>query len=860
MADDIKKINDEINKLRAELGKNPLKPFDNDDLEKAKVLLSGLRAEIREMSSDLDYITKSFKDSVNELANQKNYLSDAKKSLNGIANIAQKITDYRRGETSLNEKQLKDLQKQAKFKFEELERIRDIGNLKGKNRDELIKSIDEQELFNKSVERTIEVQKQVNKEIGLLGTGIGGVAKALSKMGFGDLSQPLTDAIEKTKNARMQIILNNDAIAEGKEKYEENAKALKELSGLGRPLNDAEKLRKKNLQDSNKELKGTEKSLVSQNQELSTQTSKYKNIGNALKGQLTKVNLIDFAIKEMYTALTSADKATGELAKSFGTSYSEATSLRNELNTVANLSGDINVNTAALQKSLIAINKEFGTATMLSGELLKDFTQLTTVAGYTEEAALGLSKITVATGTDLSKNTSEILGQAMAFNATNKLALNEKEIVEGVAKASAATTLSLGMQPKEIAKAVAQSKALGVSLQQVEQIASSLLNFESSISSELEAELLTGKELNLEEARRFALNNDIAGVAREIAKQIGTAANFTKMNVIQQEALAKSVGMTREDLAKSLIERQALAAIGEGDKTAVEAYNRLKKEGLSDDQIAARLGDEKLAAQLKSQSVQERFNASIEKLREIFVSLAGPVLQIVSPFVDLLNLILPGLTTAFQVISFPIKVLAEGINGFVESLKTGENILANIGKILTGIATTYGVIKAIQLGITAQKLIQKGLDVTQAAMGKGYLATLVAQVVAYTIMNPVKSLIGLALAGTVGAAIYSQMKDGIIDPSKGPIVSGEFGSVQLSEKDTAVFNGKEIIAGTNLFGDNSNQTSNSSPAPSINLSPLIERMMAVENVLVQILNKEGGVYLDGTKVGTAMAVSTYRVQ
>jgi uncharacterized phage infection (PIP) family protein YhgE len=197
-------------------------PFDNDDLEKAKVLLSGLRAEIREMSSDLDYITKSFKDSVNELANQKNYLSDAKKSLNGIANIAQKITDYRRGETSLNEKQLKDLQKQAKFKFEELERIRDIGNLKGKNRDELIKSIDEQELFNKSVERTIEVQKQVNKEIGLLGTGIGGVAKALSKMGFGDLSQPLTDAIEKTKNARMQIILNNDAIAEGKEKYEEN--------------------------------------------------------------------------------------------------------------------------------------------------------------------------------------------------------------------------------------------------------------------------------------------------------------------------------------------------------------------------------------------------------------------------------------------------------------------------------------------------------------------------------------------------------------------------------------------------------------------------------------------------------------
>jgi hypothetical protein len=44
-----------------------------------------------------------------------------------------------------------------------------------------------------------------------------------------------------------------------------------------------------------------------------------------------------------------------------------------------------------------------------------------------------------------------------------------------------------------------------------------------------------------------------------------------------------------------------------------------------------------LANQLKSQSIQERFNAAIEKLKEIFVSLAEPVLQIVSPFMDLVN-------------------------------------------------------------------------------------------------------------------------------------------------------------------------------------------------------------------------------
>jgi hypothetical protein len=92
-------------------------------------------------------------------------------------------------------------------------------------------------------------------------------------------------------------------------------------------------------------------------------------------------------------------------------------------------------------------------------------------------------------------------------------------------------------------------------------MAQSLLNFESSISSELEAELLTGKNLNLEQARYLALTGDAAGAAAEVAKQVGTSADFGKMNVIQQEALAKAAGMTRDQLAQSLIESEALTKL-----------------------------------------------------------------------------------------------------------------------------------------------------------------------------------------------------------------------------------------------------------------------------------------------------------
>jgi hypothetical protein len=61
---------------------------------------------------------------------------------------------------------------------------------------------------------------------------------------------------------------------------------------------------------------------------------------------------------------------------------------------------------------------------------------------------------------------------------------------------------------------------MGINLRKAENIAQSLLNFESSIEDELSAELLTGKNLNLEKARGLSLEGDIAGAAEEYLKQV----------------------------------------------------------------------------------------------------------------------------------------------------------------------------------------------------------------------------------------------------------------------------------------------------------------------------------------------------
>ena len=58
---------------------------------------------------------------------------------------------------------------------------------------------------------------------------------------------------------------------------------------------------------------------------------------------------------------------------------------------------------------------------------------------------------------------------------------------------------------------------------------------------------------------------------------------------------------------------------------------------------------------------------------------------------------------------------------------------------------------------------------------------------------------------------------------------------------------------------NNNNNTESSPT-SINIAPLVEQMNKMNATLNAILGKEGTVTLDGTKVGTALTVGSYKLQ
>ena len=101
-----------------------------------------------------------------------------------------------------------------------------------------------------------------------------------------------------------------------------------------------------------------------------------------------------------------------------------------------------------------------------------------------------------------------------------------------------------------MAKAAIEAAKIGSSLGEVVKVADSLLNFEQSITSEFEAQVLTGKSLNLERARAAALQGDFATLTAEIQQQVGGLGNLQSMNVIQKDAIAGALGLSVSELTK----------------------------------------------------------------------------------------------------------------------------------------------------------------------------------------------------------------------------------------------------------------------------------------------------------------------
>jgi len=382
-------------------------------------------------------------------------------------------------------------------------------------------------------------------------------------------------------------------------------------------------------------------------------------------------------IVKLVSAMIEGDKAASEMAKGLNMSYDSALAMRGQLREAAVDSGNVFVSTKGMSESMMEMNKALGTSVTPSKEMLTQFTEMREMAGFTNEELLGIKAISDSTGKSLNEVTGEYMAQAKISSTALGVRLNEKDLLKDIGKVSAATTLSLGKNPGLIADAVATAKSLGMEMSKVDDIAGSLLDFEQSIENELQAEVLLGKDINLEKARQAALNNDLATVAKEISEQAGSAAEFTAMNRIQQEALAKAVGMGREDLAKTLFVQEQLAGATGEQAAETEALLNKRIEAVGLEQAQKELAEEGIEGLRQQVGQADKMAASTERINEIF----GMIGESMMPVFEMLG----GILEVVGFIIKPFMLLMELTGKIGEGISNLTGPLGTVGKIMKGI-------------------------------------------------------------------------------------------------------------------------------------------------------------------------------
>jgi hypothetical protein len=101
-----------------------------------------------------------------------------------------------------------------------------------------------------------------------------------------------------------------------------------------------------------------------------------------------------------------------------------------------------------------------------------------------------------------------------------------------------------------IAKAAVAAAKLGVEMDSLTKVTDSLLDFETSITNELELGAMLGKNINLDRARALAYEGNIGGAVKETLQTLGGIEEFNKMDIFQKRKAAELLGLSVDEFQK----------------------------------------------------------------------------------------------------------------------------------------------------------------------------------------------------------------------------------------------------------------------------------------------------------------------
>tara|TARA_Y100000996_G_scaffold317455_1_gene253604 strand:- start:40 stop:2100 length:2061 start_codon:yes stop_codon:yes gene_type:complete len=303
---------------------------------------------------------------------------------------------------------------------------------------------------------------------------------------------------------------------------------------------------------------------------------------------VVSIGLIVGLFTVMFKILKSFSAVTDTLGASFG---AMGTDLEN--NVVGNLR-ESRFEVAQLGKG---IKELVSTTNVLANNFGMGLEEASGIAGKVIDTgmALGISDTEAAKlfGTfmkigDLTAEQAEVLAES-TYQLAQQNNVNPSAVMSDIANSSEMIAKFGAQNLDSITKSAIQAKKMGLNLASVEKIADSLLNFQSSLNAEVEASLMIGKQLNFQKARELALSGDMSGMMDNITEQLGGQVAFGRLDVLQKQSLARSLGVSVAEMEKLATNQSKVKDEGksfvdmlgeDGLSTLTSMINKIKSLGV----------------------------------------------------------------------------------------------------------------------------------------------------------------------------------------------------------------------------------------------------------------------------------------
>lgn len=341
------------------------------------------------------------------------------------------------------------------------------------------------------------------------------------------------------------------------------------------------------------------------------------------------------------TGLTNSQM--GNMQNTIQNVYTNTASLGASMDEIAQAAADftnefhgIETPSEAVVTSMVALNKNFGIATGDAAKLNKVFQDM---SGLTAEQAQHLLSSTV--------------------QMANMAGVAPSRVIKDLAENSQEISVYFRGSAKELAKAAVEAAALGTSMGDLSKQAGSLLDFETSIASEMKASALFGTHINLNKARAAAFDGDMLGMNKAIVEEVAKLGDLQSLNFAEKKALTELTGKDIGELQKQV---EIYNKFGNLDAERLAAAQALMDTGkdISD------LSEADLEAKNKELIAQREMQSSIDNVKNTFENMGNVLMTALAPlgeiFFGLLqmvgDLLMPAIKTIGNLLSMAFKPVA----------------------------------------------------------------------------------------------------------------------------------------------------------------------------------------------------------